>query len=116
MCAKNLGTIGPTSTLINFYASLLTKSNMAAVSHFGKVFFLFLTPILLMILVHRTLFLCYFHHWGNFSCLLTFQIQYGGRRPYWKSHLLCSLLHFHVQYCYYILLLILACRIHFGCY
>src|SRR6218665_3451672 len=39
MYAKNLGTIAPTSTLINFYVSLLTKSNMAAVGHFGKVFF-----------------------------------------------------------------------------
>src|SRR6218665_3350338 len=41
MYAKNLGTIAPTSKLINFYASLLTKSNMAAIGHFGKVFFLF---------------------------------------------------------------------------
>src|SRR6218665_3027921 len=38
MYVKNLGTIAPTSILVNFYASLLTKSNMAAVSHFGKVF------------------------------------------------------------------------------
>ena|SRR6218665_1486835 len=64
MYAKNLGTTIPTSTLITFYASLLTKSNMAAVGHFGKVFLLFLKPILLMILIHRTLFLCYFHHLG----------------------------------------------------
>src|SRR6218665_2161804 len=39
MYAKNLGTIAPNSTLTNFYASLLTKSNMAAVRHLGKVFF-----------------------------------------------------------------------------
>src|SRR6218665_1658877 len=39
MYVKNLGTIAPTSTLINFYASLLTKSNMPTVGHFGKVFF-----------------------------------------------------------------------------
>src|SRR6218665_196185 len=38
MHAKNLGTIAPISTLTNFYASLLTISNMAAVGHFGKVF------------------------------------------------------------------------------
>src|SRR6218665_4218375 len=38
MHANNLGTIAPISTLTNFYASLLTISNMAAVGHFGKVF------------------------------------------------------------------------------
>src|SRR6218665_1807497 len=39
MYVKNLGTIAPTLTFTNFYASLLTKSNMAAVGHFGKVLF-----------------------------------------------------------------------------
>src|SRR6218665_1185804 len=73
MYAKNLGTLAPTSKLIKFYASLLTKFNMAAVGHFGKVFFLFLTPILLMILVHKTHFLFYFHPLGLFSCLHTYK-------------------------------------------
>src|SRR6218665_2393248 len=70
MYAKNLGTIEPTSTLITFYASLLTKSNMAAVGHFGKVFFLFLTPILLMIVVHRTLSYVIFIIGVNFHAYL----------------------------------------------
>src|SRR6218665_2894597 len=39
MYDNNLGTIAPTLTLTNFYPSLLTKSNMAAVGHFWKGLF-----------------------------------------------------------------------------
>ena len=143
MSAKNLGTIAPTSTLINFYTSLLTKFNMAGVGHFGKVFFfvsytyivndfgkqnsflmslsslgllfiftyvpnpiwrpsaileksssLFLAPfsraipLLLLIVACRIHFCCYLYRWWSIFMLTCLQIQYGGRRPYWKSHLL----------------------------
>src|SRR6218665_1222631 len=142
MYAENLGTMAPNLTLTNFYASLLTKSNMAVVRHFGKVFlsisysyvvndfgtqnsflmsfssfglmfmltyvpnpiwrpsailekssslflapFAHVIPLMLLILVCRINFCCYFHHWGHYTCLFTYQIQYGGCWLYWTSHL-----------------------------
>src|SRR6218665_3060755 len=143
MYVRNLGTIAPTLTLTNFYASLLTKSNMAAVGHFGKVlFFVTYSYIVNDFGTHNSFLMLFsslgliFHAYlrsksnmadvghvgkviffvpctiftcntsivtncgmqnsflmllsslGSISLLIYLQIQYGGRRPYWKSHLL----------------------------
>src|SRR6218665_4163718 len=103
MFSKNLGTIAPNSTLINFYASSLTKSNMAAVGHFGKVFFFVSYSYIVTDFGTQNSFLMLFSSLG-----LIFMLSYVPY-PIWrpwaighigKSHLLCSLHHFHVKYFY----------------
>src|SRR6218665_4153459 len=62
---------------VNTYAYLLTKSNMAAVGHIGKVIFFVSYTILTFNTSNVTNFgmqnslMMLFHHWGQYTCLFT---------------------------------------------
>src|SRR6218665_1748225 len=111
MFSKNLGTIAPNSTLINFYASSLTKSNMAAVGHFGKVFFFVSYSYIVTDFGTQNSFLMLFSSLG-----LIFMLSYLPY-PIWRPSAILekSSSLFLAPFSREILLLflILACRIHF---
>src|SRR6218665_2042065 len=101
MYVKNLGNIAPTSTVINFYASLLTRSNIFFVSYtyivndFGT----------------QNAFLMLFSLLG-----LIFMLTYV-LNPIWRTSAILgkssSLFLSPLSLAIPLLLLILACRIHF---
>src|SRR6218665_1893205 len=111
MYVKNLGTIAPTLTLTNFYASLLTKSNMAAVGHFEKIF----------LIVSYTYFVNDFGTQSSFLMLfsslgLIFMLTYV-LNPIWRTTALLekssSLFLAPFSRAIPLLLLIFASRLHF---
>src|SRR6218665_717964 len=111
MYVKNLGTIAPTLTLTNFYASLLTKSNMAAVGHFGKVLLFVTYSYIFNDFGTRNSFLMLFLSLG-----LIFMLIYVPN-PIWRTSAMLekssSLFHAPFSRAIPLLLLIVACRIHF---
>src|SRR6218665_3220013 len=111
MYAKHLGPIAPTSTLTNFYASLLTKSNMAAVRHFGKVFLFVSYTYMVSDFGTQNSSLMIFSSLG-----LIFMLTYVPN-PVWRTSAilekLSSLFLAPFSRAIPLLLLILACRIHF---
>src|SRR6218665_806518 len=114
MNVKNLGTIAPTLTLTNFYASLLTKSNMAAVGHFGKVLFFVTYTYIVNDFGTQNSFLMLFSSLGlNFHAYLHSKSNMAA-----VGHI--GKVIFFVSYSIFTsipqLLLILACRVHFQCY
>src|SRR6218665_3228039 len=111
MYVNNLGTIAPTSTLINFYASLLTKSNLTAVGHFGKVFFFVSYCYIVTDFGTQNSFLMLFSSLG-----LIFMLSYVPY-PIWRPSAILekssSLFRSSFSREILLLFLILACRIHF---
>src|SRR6218665_1164200 len=111
MYAKNLGTIAPNSTLTNFYASLLTKSNMAAVGHFGKVFLFVSYSYIVNDFGTQNLFLMLFSSLG-LICMLSYVPN-----PIWRTSAIfeksSSLFLAPFSRAIPLLLLNFACRIHF---
>src|SRR6218665_3247157 len=106
-----MGTIAPNSTLINFYASLLTKSNMAAVEHFGKVFFFVSYTYIVNDFGTQNSFLMSFS-----SLVLIFMLTYVPN-PIWRMSAILeksfSLSLAPFSRAIPLLFLIFACRIHF---
>src|SRR6218665_1999583 len=111
MYVKNLGTIAPTSTLIIFSASLLTKSNMAAGGHFGKIFLFVSYNYIVNDFGTQNSFLMLFSSFG-----LIFMLTFVPN-PIWRTSAMLgkssSLFLAPFSRAIPLLLLILACRIHF---
>src|SRR6218665_3116242 len=111
MYAKNLGTLAPNSALTNFYASLLTKSNMAAVGHFEKVFLFVSYSYIINDFGAQVSFLMLFSSLG-----LIFMRSYVPNPIFRTSAILeksSSLFLTPFSRVIPLLLLIFACRIHF---
>src|SRR6218665_415345 len=111
MYAKNLGTIAPNSTLTNFNASLLTKSNYGAVRHFGKVFFSVSYSYIVNDFGTQNSFLM-----SSSSLGLIFMLTYAPNPIWWPSAILeksSPLILAPFSHVIPLMLLILVCRIHF---
>src|SRR6218665_603966 len=111
MYVKNLGTRAPTSTLTNFYASLLTKSNMAARGHFVKFLFFVTYSYIVNDFGTRNSFLMLFSSLG-----LIFMLTYIPN-PIWRTSAMLekssSLFLAPFLPAIPLFLLIFACKIHF---